>query len=162
MTNVFSTWISADRKYAISGLGPANPDKRDGFILVARDIAAAKTVVLGYGARGVSVKWFQTKAGDVAIIDHQTDNGMNELFVVLPRRIGKQTLWGLLYRTPDGWGTANEWTIAHCNWKVIKFDTDLGILRLSGSWDFSNATNEERRKLKTEGVYDIPMFYGAK
>jgi hypothetical protein len=159
VTNVFGVWRSPSGEYSITLL--KSKQDEDAFILVGRSGLNGNGSVLGYGMFGADVKWFATKAGEIAVIDNQIDNGKNEILVVMPQRTKKGVAWSLLYRTPEGL-SADHLTVAHCNWSLVKLDPSFGSIRLKASWDYSDATNAQRQKMKTEGVYDIPIFYGYK
>jgi hypothetical protein len=157
-TNMIKSWPSKSRHYTLSML---KANHVDGFALVARSGADKKGTVLGYGGEGLDVKWYSSTAGEIAIVDHQVYIGFNEIYVVKPSLASGRVVWELLFRTPDSRFTANDWTIAHCYWEVVRLDLDLGSIRLKGGWDFSNTTNEQRKNLNTEATYDVPLFYGA-
>jgi hypothetical protein len=159
MTNVFAAWRSPSGEFSITFLKSGQDSSA--CILVGQNgkVADQSVTILGYGLFGADVKWFATKAGEMAVINNQTDNGANEILVVMPKRTKKGVAWSLLYRTPESLA-ADHLTVAHCYWSLVKLDPNLGSMRLKASWDYSDVTNDQRRKMKTEGVYDIPLFYG--
>jgi hypothetical protein len=159
VTNVFASWRSPSGEHCISLLKSIQDDGP--FVLLGYNKSAPgdRPSVLGYGMCGAEVRWFSTAAGEIAIIDNQIDNGKNELLVVVPRQARKRGVWSLVYRTPEGL-TVKQLTVAHCYWRVVRFDPSSGNLRLEASWDYSNTTHAQRQKMRTDGVYDIPIFYG--
>ena len=158
VTRNFASWKSPSGKFSITYL-TAKQDPDD-FILVGENTADGSHTVLGYGTRGADVKWFKTKMGDLAVVDYNSDAGLNELFVLKPST-GKKDAWALLYRTPS-LGLGAGYCVEQCYWTLVKLDPDLGTMKLKASWCYSDATNAQRKTMKTEGVYDVPLFYGYK
>lgn len=154
----FAVWQSPNGKYAIRFL--KSGEDSDVFVLVGQNLPDGKKTVLGYGLYGVEITWFQTSLGNIAVIDHAISAGFNELFVVMPDG-HKGASWRSLYRTPEPFAATRS-AISHCYWHVVKLDSDLGSLRLTASWNFSGISNAEAETIKTEGQYDVPLFYGAK
>jgi hypothetical protein len=150
----FQSWKSSKGQYTLSYL-KADRD-RVAFTLVGGTPIDGKSVVLGHGLYGVDVTWIQTSVGEIAIVDHKISGGLNELFVVKPSNPGN---WILLYRTPSPIAP-NELAMDHCYWRVVSVDADAGSLRLKAAWSFSNMSNSARKSAVTEGVYEIPLFYG--
>jgi len=152
----FKSWKSSSGRYTLSYL-KADRDLV-AFALVGMPSTDGKPVVLGHGLFGVDVTWIQTSVGEIAIVDHKISGGLNELFVVKPSNRGN---WVLLYRTPNPLAP-NGLAMDHCYWSVISMDADAGSLRLKAAWSFSNMSNAARKAAVTEGVYEIPLFYGLR
>lgn len=155
LTQKFDQWLSPDGKFLISYF-KADQD-HDEYKLLGCEVATGKTSILGFGDHGADVKWYKTSAGEIAVITNWVDNGTNEIYVAgTPGVAGNK--WSLLYKTPN---RISKFVVAHCYWEIMGFDGDLGVIKLMASWDFSDVTNSERNKMKTAGIYSIPLFYGS-
>jgi hypothetical protein len=157
VTNTFGVWDSFDRRFRIICL-KATRDS-DPFILVHCDLKGQNRYVLGYGLRGADIKWVNTQIGEIAIVDNQVDNGINEIFVLFPPLNGANSEnkeWKLLYRTPEL--SAAYLTVFHCYWTIKKIDPDLGTMELNGFWEFSELSNKSR--VLKPVTFNIPLFFG--
>jgi hypothetical protein len=157
LAQIFGSWASSDKGFVITSQKSGRDS--DALVLIGRTAKVRNEVVLGYGLRAVDVKWFETKAGSVAVVNHFIDNGINELFVLMPRMIGRSTSWDLLYKTPSR-SAAGSLTVAHCYWTLIRLDPELGIMQLKGAWDFSEPPRVMGKKILSEATYRVPLFYG--
>ena len=153
----FASLKSPSGKYSISWLGTRNK-AGDDFVLIGTDKTNGQKTILGYGSRGADVHWYTTRAGEIAVVDNQTDNATNELFVLLAEQRKGQDTWTLLYRTPEMRSFPH--VVENLNWTLLEFDTAMGTLRLKAEWSYSDITNAERKRFKTDGVYTVPLFYG--
>ncbi len=151
---VFATWKSPSGNFAIEFL--KSGEDVDVFTLIGKSLTDGQEVVLARGTYSVDIKWIRMNAGEVAVVDHGISNGLNELFVLKPT--GAKG-WDLIYKTPNRWAP-DGLAVDHCYWSVVGVDKDLGSLRLRASWTYSNVSNSAKKKMSTEGTYNIPLFFG--
>ena len=149
-----ASWKSPDKLFTIILLKVDEDAGR--FKLIGRQLNNGREVALGYGNNAVNVRWIETKAGAVAVIDHGISSGLNELFVIRP--VAAQD-WILMYKTPPHWGP-DGLAVDHCYWSIVSVDVALGTLSLKAAWTFSNASRSKSKELTTEAEYTVPIYYG--
>ena len=159
VTKNFGDWKSPSEKYSIAYL--KSGQDQDDFTLVGKNHSDENSTVLCYGNRGAGVTWYGTKMGDIAVIDYTGDPDHNALYVILAPNQKEKTSWTLLYSTP-ALDLGADHFVELCYWSVLKVDPNMGSIRLKASWNYSDVTNAQRKTLKTEGIYNVPLFYGYK
>jgi len=156
----FGVWRSPSRVFVLRCL--KSHQDSDVFLLVASHEGTKAITNLGYGIGTIDVTWLQTSAGEIAVLDHRKGPGLNEILVLRPNNVRGKVSWVLAYKTPRFSETAGGLTVAHCYWTLLSSDGKLGSIRLKASWEFSDAVEAASRKPVTQGLYEIPIFYGMK
>ena len=147
------TFNSNDNKFSI-----ACRYHDDNFLLFGKTYINHHNELLAKGIRGIKIRWYSTKLGNVAIISYEYDTHKNKLLVLYPKIINNSTSWIVLFETPKCMYTTDKLILDHCYWNVEKLNLDKGVLCISCIWDFSNINNTHLQKQN----YIIPLFYGRR